>query len=226
MLSLFSFSQIMLRYTLLQILNSVPHSALDFCFTSTSSLHSHSQPQSLDEAIDSFTRMLFMCRPPSILQFLKILGSLAKTNHCPTAISLFQQLQSRVIAPNLFTLNILIKCSCGMVWITLAVSAFVKIFKSDFQPYTVTLTTIKASANSNLFLSFKAKLSKVSWTFLCFFSFGDAKKMEKKIEIVEYRERLDNTLASPHMTNYHMLKNLVQTQLLHSSKQLGTKSIP
>ncbi|QHN92585.1 Pentatricopeptide repeat-containing protein [Arachis hypogaea] len=150
----------MLRYTLLQILNSVPHSALDFCFTSTSSLHSHSQPQSLDEAIDSFTRMLFMCRPPSILQFLKILGSLAKTNHCPTAISLFQQLQSRI-------------------------------FKSDFQPYTVTLTTIK-----------------------------DAKKMEKKIEIVEYRERLDNTLASPHMTNYHMLKNLVQTQLLHSSKQL------
>ncbi|XLR62336.1 hypothetical protein S83_013008 [Arachis hypogaea] len=44
--------------------------------------------------------------------------------------------------------------------------------------------------------------------------------MEKKREIVElYRERLDNTLASPHMTNYHMLKNLVQTQLLHSSKQ-------
>ncbi|XP_020967217.1 uncharacterized protein LOC107616621 isoform X4 [Arachis ipaensis] len=44
-------------------------------------------------------------------------------------------------------------------------------------------------------------------------------RMEKKREIVEYRERLDNTLASPHMTNYHMLKNLVQTQLLHSSKQ-------
>ncbi|XLR22853.1 hypothetical protein S83_050753, partial [Arachis hypogaea] len=65
-------------------------------------------------------------------------------------------------------------------------------------------------ANSNLLLSFKAKLSKVSY----------AKKMEKKREIVElYRERLDNTLASPHMTNYHMLKNLVQTQLLHSSKQ-------
>ncbi|XLS44123.1 hypothetical protein HN51_000988 [Arachis hypogaea] len=48
--------------------------------------------------------------------------------------------------------------------------------------------------------------------FLVFFFFGDAKKMEKKREIVElYRKRLDNTLASPHMTNYHMLKNLVQT---------------
>ncbi|XLS76105.1 hypothetical protein HN51_032970 [Arachis hypogaea] len=47
--------------------------------------------------------------------------------------------------------------------------------------------------------------------------------MEKKREIVEYRERLDNTLASPHLTNYHMLKNLVQTQLLHSSKQQGDR---
>ncbi|XLT90042.1 hypothetical protein HN873_011717 [Arachis hypogaea] len=191
MLSLFPFSRIMLRYALLQIPNSVPHSALGLCFPSTSSLQSHSQPQSLDEAVDSFTRMLFMCRPLSILQFPKILGSLAKTNHCLTAISLFQQLQSKVIAPNLFTLNILINCSCGMVWITLAVSTFAKIFNSDFQPYTITLTTI----------------------------IKDAKKMEKKREIVEYRERLDNTLASPHMTNYHMLKNLVQTQLLHSSKQ-------
>ncbi|KAL1291685.1 hypothetical protein HN51_060220 [Arachis hypogaea] len=47
--------------------------------------------------------------------------------------------------------------------------------------------------------------------------------MEKKRETVEYRERLDNTLASPHLTNYHMLKNLVQTQLLHSSKQQGDR---
>ncbi|RYQ83962.1 hypothetical protein Ahy_B10g102851 isoform B [Arachis hypogaea] len=132
----------MLKYALLQTPNSVSHSALRLCFPSNSSLHSHFQPPSLDEAVDSFTRLLFMRRPPSIIQFTKILGSLAKTNHCPTAISLFQQLQSRVIAPNLFTLNILINCCCGMVWITLAVSGFAKIFKSDFQPYTVTLTTI------------------------------------------------------------------------------------
>ncbi|RYR57118.1 hypothetical protein Ahy_A05g022850 [Arachis hypogaea] len=132
----------MLRYALLQIPNSVPHSALRLCFPSTSSLHSHSQPQSLDEAVDSFTRMLSMPRPPSIIQFTKILGSLAKTNHFPTAISLFQQLQARGIAPNLFTLNILINCCCGMGWITLAFSAFAKIFRSGFQPDTVTLTTI------------------------------------------------------------------------------------
>ncbi|KAL4299348.1 hypothetical protein AHAS_Ahas17G0091900 [Arachis hypogaea] len=111
-------------------------------------LMNHVKPQSLDEAVDSFTRMLFMRRPPSIIQFTKILGSLVKTNHCPTAISLLQQLQSRVITPNLFTLNILINCCRGMVWITLAVSAFAKIFKSDFQPYIVTLTTIIKGHNS------------------------------------------------------------------------------
>ncbi|XP_016200094.2 pentatricopeptide repeat-containing protein At1g62680, mitochondrial-like [Arachis ipaensis] len=80
---------------------SVPHSALRLCFPSTSSLHSHSHPQSLDEAVDSFTRMLSMRPPPSIIQFNKILGSLAKTNHFLTTISLFQQLQARGIAPDL-----------------------------------------------------------------------------------------------------------------------------
>ncbi|XLT59861.1 hypothetical protein HN873_052465, partial [Arachis hypogaea] len=99
MLSLFSFSPIMLRCAL-QIPNSVSHSALRLCFPSTSSLHSHSQPQSLDEAVDSFTRMLSMRRTPPIIQFNKILGSLSKTKHFHAAVSLFQQLQIRGIAPS------------------------------------------------------------------------------------------------------------------------------
>ncbi|RYR07881.1 hypothetical protein Ahy_B05g075372 [Arachis hypogaea] len=93
MLSLVSSSPIKLRYAF-QFPNSVPHSALRLFFHSTSSLHSPSQSQSLDEAVDSFTRMLSMRPPPSIIQFTKILGSLAKANHFPTAISLFQQLQA------------------------------------------------------------------------------------------------------------------------------------
>ncbi|KAL4375028.1 hypothetical protein AHAS_Ahas05G0240800 [Arachis hypogaea] len=121
----------------------VPHSVLRLCFLSTSSLrHSQSQPQSLDEAVDSFTRMLSMRRPPSIIQFTKILGSLAKTNHFPTAISLFQQLQARGIAPNLFTLSILINCCCGMGCVMLAFSVLAKIFRMGFQPDTVTLNTL------------------------------------------------------------------------------------
>lgn len=44
---------------------------------------------------------------------------------------------------------------------------------------------------------------------------GDA-KMEKKRKIVQYRERLDRTLASPDLTNDDLLKKLVRSQLLPS----------
>ncbi|MED6208684.1 hypothetical protein PIB30_047588 [Stylosanthes scabra] len=43
--------------------------------------------------------------------------------------------------------------------------------------------------------------------------------MEKKQKIVQYRERLDRTLASPDLTNDSMLKNLVESQLVCSSEQ-------
>ncbi|XP_019426400.1 PREDICTED: uncharacterized protein LOC109334869 isoform X2 [Lupinus angustifolius] len=48
--------------------------------------------------------------------------------------------------------------------------------------------------------------------------FVDA-KMEKKRKIVQYRERLDKTLASADLTNDQMLKTLVESQFLPSSKQ-------
>ncbi|XP_057438936.1 uncharacterized protein LOC130730831 [Lotus japonicus] len=42
--------------------------------------------------------------------------------------------------------------------------------------------------------------------------------MAKKRHIVQYRERLDRTLASPDLTNGEMLKTLVKSQLLRSSQ--------
>lgn len=42
--------------------------------------------------------------------------------------------------------------------------------------------------------------------------------MEKKRKIVQYRERLDKTLASPDLTNVEILKKLVKSQLLPSSE--------
>ncbi|RYR57009.1 hypothetical protein Ahy_A05g022747 isoform C [Arachis hypogaea] len=120
------------RYSLLHIPNFVS-------FPSSSSLYSHSEPPSLrqvDEAVDSFTRMLSMRRPPPIIQFNKILGSLAKTKHFHAAVSLFQQLQVRGIAPNLITLSIVINCCCGMGRMTPAFSILAKIFRMDYQPNT------------------------------------------------------------------------------------------
>ncbi|XLT59859.1 hypothetical protein HN873_052463, partial [Arachis hypogaea] len=88
------------RYSLLKIPNLVSFASSSF---SISSLHSHSVPAStrqVDEAVDSFTRMLSMRRTPPIIQFNKILGSLSKTKHFHAAVSLFQQLQIRGIAPS------------------------------------------------------------------------------------------------------------------------------
>lgn len=42
--------------------------------------------------------------------------------------------------------------------------------------------------------------------------------MAKKGNIVQYRERLDNTLASPDLTNDQILKKLIKSQLQRSSK--------
>lgn len=42
--------------------------------------------------------------------------------------------------------------------------------------------------------------------------------MEKKRKIVQYRERLDKTLASPDLTNVEILKKLVKSQLLPSTE--------
>lgn len=42
--------------------------------------------------------------------------------------------------------------------------------------------------------------------------------MEKKRKIVQYREKLDKTLASPDLTNVEILKKLVKSQLLPSSE--------
>ncbi|PON42076.1 START-like domain containing protein [Parasponia andersonii] len=43
--------------------------------------------------------------------------------------------------------------------------------------------------------------------------------MDKKHNIVQYRERLDRTLASPKLTNVKTLKSLVKNQILQSSGQ-------
>ena len=49
-------------------------------------------------------------------------------------------------------------------------------------------------------------------------TFSRDAKMEKKRKIVQYRERLDRTLASPDLANDEMLKKLVGSQLPPSSE--------
>lgn len=50
--------------------------------------------------------------------------------------------------------------------------------------------------------------------------------MEKKRKIVQYRERLDRTLASPDLANDEMLKKLVRSQLPPLEPEVEGDDIP
>ncbi|XP_028756744.1 pentatricopeptide repeat-containing protein At1g12300, mitochondrial-like [Neltuma alba] len=111
--------------------------SLRFCFHSNSP-----NPNSLGDSVASFNRLLSMSPPPSIVEINKILGSLAKTKHCTTAISLYAQAELKGFKPSLVTLSILINCYCLVGDITSAFSSLGKIFKWGYQPDTVTVNTL------------------------------------------------------------------------------------
>ena len=94
----------------------------------------HSQPPSIHDvfhdAVSQFNGMLLMRNTPSIIEFGKILGSLVKMKHFPTAISLSKQMEAKGIEPNLVTLSILINCFCHMGQMALSFSVLGKILRT------------------------------------------------------------------------------------------------
>ncbi|KAL7252603.1 hypothetical protein ACSBR1_007216 [Camellia fascicularis] len=63
-----------------------------------------------DDALTQFDRMLRMRPLPSIVQFNKLLTSIAKSKHYSTVISLFRKMDFS----NFVTLNIVINCFCNL----------------------------------------------------------------------------------------------------------------
>ena len=142
-LSLFSSSWLRLRHALL-----IPH----FTLPSSSRLYSHSLPQprhhqasafhNVDDVLASFNHMFCTSPAPPIMEFGKILGSLVKMKHSPTAISLSKQLERRGIAPNIVTSSILVNCYCHLGQMAVAFFVLAKILKMGYQPNAITLTTL------------------------------------------------------------------------------------
>ncbi|KAI9087803.1 hypothetical protein K1719_030133 [Acacia pycnantha] len=85
----------------------------------------------IDDMVLSFHQLLRMQPPPSIIQINKLLGSIAKTKHYPTTISLFACVDLMGLVPDLVTLNILINCYCRMGQMHSAFSVLGKIFKME-----------------------------------------------------------------------------------------------
>lgn len=64
--------------------------------------------RNLDHALDLFDEMLHMDPLPSIVDFTGLLAAIARMKHYPVVITLFKQMGSLGIAPDLSTLNFLI----------------------------------------------------------------------------------------------------------------------
>lgn len=83
----------------------ISHSNFWFHFTFSQNLYL------IHDAVSSFHSLLHMNPTPSIVQFNKILGFLAKTkNHYTSVISLSDRLEFNGITPDIATLSILINC--------------------------------------------------------------------------------------------------------------------
>ncbi|RDX72013.1 Pentatricopeptide repeat-containing protein, mitochondrial, partial [Mucuna pruriens] len=114
-------------------------------------IHLQSQPlpsqstykfDSIDDAVALFHRMIDMHPLPSIVEFTKIVGMIAKMKYYATAINLYTLMESKGVVPFTVTFNILINCFCHMGQMGFAFSVMGKILKWGCQPNVVTFTTL------------------------------------------------------------------------------------
>ena len=114
-------------------------------------IHLHSQPlpsqstckfDSIDDAVALFHRMVDMHPLPSIVEFTKILGTIAKMRYYATAIDLYTLMEYKGVVPFTVTFNILINCFCHMGQMDFAFSVMGKILKWGCRPNVVTFTTL------------------------------------------------------------------------------------
>jgi len=70
--------------------------------------------RNVDDALDTFDKMLHMCPLPSIVEFNHMSGAIARIKHYLVVITLFKQMGLFGIAPSRPTLNTLINCFCHL----------------------------------------------------------------------------------------------------------------
>ncbi|ONI01027.1 hypothetical protein PRUPE_6G117200 [Prunus persica] len=95
----------------------------------------------LEDALNLFNSMLQTRPLPSIGDFNKLLGQVAKLKHYSAAISLCKQMDLLPILPNVSTLNV-INCFCHLGQMGGSLSVLAKLFKFGFQPDAATYNTL------------------------------------------------------------------------------------
>ena len=98
--------------------------------------------RNVDHALDLFDKMLHTRPLPSISDFNRVLGAIARMKHYPVVISLIKQIKSFGIYPDVYTLNILINCFCHLNRVDFGFSVLATILKLGYHPNTCTLNTL------------------------------------------------------------------------------------
>ncbi|GLT71945.1 hypothetical protein SLA2020_439270 [Shorea laevis] len=98
--------------------------------------------RNLDDALGLFDRMLHMHPLPSIVDFNQLLSAIARLKHHSTVITLIKEMELSGIAPDVYTLGVLINCFCLLNRVDLSFSILARILKLGFQPNCTILNTL------------------------------------------------------------------------------------
>ena len=108
------------------------------------SMRDHCKSQTfrnLDHALVLFDKMLHLIPLPSIVDFTQFFGAIARMKHYSVVITLIGQMGSLGIAPNDYTLSILINCFCQLNQVDFGFSVLATILKLGYHPDSITLNT-------------------------------------------------------------------------------------
>ena len=96
----------------------------------------------LQDAVNSFNRMIQMRPLPPISHFNKALGPLLKLGHYDIALPLIGKLHFRGIQVDIFTFNIAINCCCRLNQAHFGFSLLGSLFKRGYTPLSATFNTL------------------------------------------------------------------------------------
>ena len=95
-----------------------------------------------DDAVDLFQSMVQSRRRPSIVDFGRLFGAVAKTRQDDLVLSLCKQMELHGIAHNIYSLSIVVNCFCRRRKLGFAFSVMGKMLKLGYEPDTVTFSTL------------------------------------------------------------------------------------
>ena len=104
--------------------------------------HNLSNHNDLEDALDSFRRMLRTRPLPCTVRLGQLLIQISRMKHFSVVVSLDRQMGLLGVRPDEYTLSIVINCFCHLNLMGFGMSVFGKFVKLGCEPTTVTMNTL------------------------------------------------------------------------------------